>query len=829
MARNGSAAIFRLWLMALTVFVNRPAMAQEAAQGAMGQALPAVRSPYPGTDASKRFLSNVAVQATLVLGYEEDAGASAAKATVSPDLLARRVLTRKVGGTLRRLELSLFAQTGWNDLYVHGSSTSGNERTENPDVVVLQQMAFQLASDERARHRLQLGREIYQLSYIQADRAIAALKALGYATVEYQGGSGETLHEKFYLPLENGEPARLPVVVKLPDATKTSLMDPVPQSPPVPGVMYPQGNYPIAGSSSAVPDIGGTFLHNSTAGEPQQRLLILFDPNDRDALARLVEVLHEKVDTPARQMVIEALVIEINADRVRELGLQVTTSDSRSFGAMLDDGNGRQPLTYALDTSVTRSAMRQFTMNLRTLVQNGEAQVLSNPSVLVLDGRQARIQVGQQVPVMKSTATLSGVMQSVDYFPVGIVLNLRPRASEDGQNVTMQVETIVSAVNDQTRQRSTDAGSNVLVAPWVDNRQVQSFVRVADNTPFIIGGLIASTRQQSRGGVPWLSDLPIVGWLFGNQSSQEVRKEVIVVITPHLVPREEKTFSYVIPKESELFSSFGQTLFRNAYRVRARDKFDLKFVTESEAVKSLHERARAGVARSPSLASREPYASLLKGAIPGEEILVRRMLLEIIQKTGFSERIDSDRMIYFPEGSEYRPHKLAPQLKELDSAANALALTFDLKGRPTPEHPFVQARAVVRKEKVSADRWVGRLEETNTHDADGKPTAHTVLLIDGAVGTMTPMDNLRAALMLKRIISLNTSLPLTLRDFQVGREIVFPSEADLDQSWWVVEEEVARYFYEAVSYYPAFEALFRREAARMLAEMDAAEKPLATH
>ncbi len=202
---------------------------------------------------------------------------------------------------------------------------------------------------------------------------------------------------------------------------------------------------------------------------------------------------------------------------------------------------------------------------MKALVNTGNAEILSSPSVLALDGRQARIQIGQQVPISKSNITASGTFQSIEYFPVGIVLNLRPRISEDGAEITMQVETIVSAVSQSSETQTGGQSSEVLLAPIIDNRQVQTFVRIADNTPFIIGGLISNDVQERKIGIPYLADIPVLGRLFSRTSDDIIRNEVIIVLTPHVVPQDAKSFSYVIPKDSEMFDSFDKRLFRNAY------------------------------------------------------------------------------------------------------------------------------------------------------------------------------------------------------------------------------------------------------------------------
>ncbi len=198
----------------------------------------------------------------------------------------------------------------------------------------------------------------------------------------------------------------------------------------------------------------------------------------------LFELLREKIDVPARQIVIEALVIELLSDRARDLGVSFTTTQNQyGFEFAQTDALTGNVLPFIFTFDKDRQNIATFRARLSALFETGEAELLSNPSVLVLDGRQARIQIAQQVPVITTTSTVAATTSSVEYFPVGIVLNLRPRIVADGTEITMQTETIVSAVN-QLATSQVAGVAQVFVAPVVDNRQVQTFVRIADNTPY---------------------------------------------------------------------------------------------------------------------------------------------------------------------------------------------------------------------------------------------------------------------------------------------------------------------------------------------------------
>ena len=655
-----------------------------------------------------------------------------------------------------------------------------------------------------------LAYEIYTLSYLQSDRAIALLKALGYTTIEYAQGQGESLFEKFYNPRQNGS-WKLPVVIKLIDAAKTSLMDTAPNAQPFNQQMQ-QLNQRQA-QYSAVPDIGGTYLHNTTAGEPQQRLLIAYDKNNPEPVSRLVSLLRDQIDRPARQIVIEALVIEVNTEKLSELGFDLTAVEGEFDASFADGFDGAlQPFTLTFTESEFPTS-DYLQVRLSSLVARGEAEILSSPSVLVLDGRQARIQIGQQVPVVKSTATNAGIISAVDYFPVGIVLNLRPRINEAGSEVTMQVETIVSSVS----QTAGSGSSDVFVAPTIDNRQVQTFVRVADNTPFIIGGLISSDSRDIESRVPILSDIPIIGRAFKRKDQDQLKKEVIVVLTPHVIPLDEPDFNYLLPQDSDAFNSFGNLLFRSAYRVRADDVFDLGFIYDSEYFQNYRRTLQSELQRTVDIEARTSLQQALR-SVPGEEILVNRMIWEIIHETGFYNHVKTSNIILFNEdaaasdGSGFTTDFLGDHLPA--TAQSALQIELDLAERGTAERPLVQPIASLYETSVSDDDAFTRtLIEANPDVEPGQKAMRTILVSNGAqpkgVRGATSLDVLKGVLVMKKVIQLNSAMPRTLEAFREGRQLLFPSAEDLENSFHLIDFDTARLFFEVIQYYPEFEKQFK--------------------
>ena len=343
----------------------------------------------------------------------------------------------------------------------------------------------------------------YQLSYVQGDRAIAVLRTLGYPVIEHKRSTDnaagyDDIFEQVPAP-QAGLLAR-PLVIKLVDADETSL---------------------VTGQTKlGDPELeGGQPLESVPDSAPPQRLLIVYDKNDTDSLDRLIAHLEREVDVPAKQILIEALVIELNHDRLLDLGVDFKgKKDNVDLSFEQSSGGLVQPFLFNF-TQPTPRTLLEITAKLRALEDRGQATVLSRPSVFVLDGRQARIKVGDNVPYTSKVTIGNGgtLVSETTYLKSGIILNLRPRASADNSDVTLQVEAIISSPGPS--RVLPDIGA--LLAPTLQSRQIQTLVRVANDTPFVIGGLIANNDQQSTSGIPGLSRIEFLhlGALFRKRTS----------------------------------------------------------------------------------------------------------------------------------------------------------------------------------------------------------------------------------------------------------------------------------------------------------------------
>jgi len=464
-----------------------------------------------------------------------------------------------------------------------------------------------------------------------------------------------------------------------------------------------------------------------------------------------------------------------------------------------------------------------WNLAIRALVREGKAEILSRPSILTLDNRQCTIRVGQDIPIASSlegmTSYTNRVSFSFEYLPTGILLNIRPRINEDGTEVTILVDTMVSATvpGADLEMRAPD---NVVLAsaPTISTRRVQTYSRIPNNTPLIIGGLVSSETISTKDKIPVLGDLPLVGIAFRGTSEKKAKREVIIVLTPHVLP-ERREVRRSFPKDEDNFDSFGNELYRDSYRIRSEDVFDLTFLLENRRIVSYRRMARQAAARNFRLGEVEPFRSFVQDRIPGESILVTRMIYEVIKRLDIAAPIQPSKIIYFEsqEVGGYNVHFLDERIKDggkagvKDFGDQALAMTYTYdresleQGRLGSE-PIPDIRLVDCPDR---DAWGALLWELNQPTPEGQHR-HTIL-----IQNESDLLRLRRALALKRIVVLNGGDEhLRLRNFSVGKTLLMPELKD--EQIHVIDADTARFFFHTEHYYAAALA----EIEKRLNELD---------
>jgi general secretion pathway protein D len=577
-----------------------------------------------------------------------------------------------------------------------------------------------LAERGKLLSRLPLGdleARVLNLSYVDADAALFALRAMGFAAItdtealprddaykgedpsrsgrpgtaqepgtrdgnstpsssfsSFQGYQGLTAEDfrrtqpKF--PAIRNLPSsialdRLPLVVRMP-ATEARNM----------GLVGAQQETNANNSSaqqrdplglSMVPQAASTLTETVTGGTSQ--LLALFHPDYPDQFTRLRNILQSHIDRPARQVFIEGLVLEVSSEDLSELGVKWDLKKGNqnfSLGTLATPAPGEAALSWIRDAtaSVTPS---QMMARLTALVQANRAEVLSRPSVITLDNRQATIRVGTDIPVATSkdaSAAGSGstrVAFSFQYIPTGILMNVRPRISEDAQEISLLIDATVSSAVPNQDLKVLDPGTRVTLAsaPTISTRRVQTYARIRDGMPLIIGGLVSRDQVSAQDKVPLAGDVPLLGKLFGHEMKKESKREVIIVLTPVVVTENVRETKAQSPRDDERFDLKDTVLFKPHYRIRAEDLVDSSYIRFNRRFLSLRESTNQRITRDPASAARPELAALSGNRVPAENIFVIGMMYRLLDRIKAEKPIHEDNLLTYVQGTAGTPEPVS--------------------------------------------------------------------------------------------------------------------------------------------------------------------------
>lgn len=258
-------------------------------------------------------------------------------------------------------------------------------------------------------------------------------------------------------------------------------------------------------------------------------LLVRATPGD----FQLIHDAVQKVDVRPLQVLIEVVIAEVRRSSSFDLGL---TSFLDTTAVRGHPGTSVFGSTQALGglgdfaLRVMHVGGADLNLTLSAASARGDVTVVNRPVVLTANNEAAQVLVGDQRPFVQLQRTLptdNGVRdQVVQYKDVGTQLDVRPTISADGY-VMLEV---TQQVND-----ASDAESGVAGAPVITTRSVATHLLVKDGQTAVLGGLVGRQRTQSRGGVPLLSRLPLIGWVFGRTHRTSAETELFVFLTPRVL------------------------------------------------------------------------------------------------------------------------------------------------------------------------------------------------------------------------------------------------------------------------------------------------------
>jgi general secretion pathway protein D len=319
-----------------------------------------------------------------------------------------------------------------------------------------------------------------------------------------------------------------------------------------------QGSDTDNGASASTGGTGRPLLQNvRITADPAANAIVIYS-NQEDF--RVIERALRDIDRPRLQVAIDATVAEVTLTDDLQYGVQHFFT-SRDVG--LGHDNGSSLLSNSAPTSssstagtTTSPAAQTVAQTIQTaflqrvlpgynLLLGPEAQprvilsalstitdvkVLSSPSLVVIDNQPAVLEVGNQIPVTTSTATLltnpnTPVVNTIEMRATGVILKVLPRVHANGL-VQLEIEQEISNVVNPDQQTLT---------PTISQRRIHSTVAVTSGQTVLLGGLISEQQDKSVAGIPGLNQIKYLGDLFGNTSRNRMRSEIIVFIRPMVI------------------------------------------------------------------------------------------------------------------------------------------------------------------------------------------------------------------------------------------------------------------------------------------------------
>jgi general secretion pathway protein D len=298
-----------------------------------------------------------------------------------------------------------------------------------------------------------------------------------------------------------------------------------------------------------------------TPDKATNSLVVIASPADYQSLLQVIR----QLDKRRRQVYVEAMIVEASIDKLRELGTKWRITAEKDgdpvviggFGTI--DSSAVQNIVQGLSgmsvgglgnfldipfttvgpdgTPVTSTLTIPGFAALFSLNEfKNSVNVLSTPQILTSDNKEAEIIVGENVPFISSrerdVTTTNTVLNNIERMDVGIKLKLTPQITE-GDFVKLDLYQEISAVVQES------AVITISVGPTITKRSTKTAVVVKDNQTVVIGGLMQEKDEDNVTKVPFLGDIPVLGWLFTQKSTSKTKTNLIVFLTPHIIKSAE--------------------------------------------------------------------------------------------------------------------------------------------------------------------------------------------------------------------------------------------------------------------------------------------------
>lgn len=351
----------------------------------------------------------------------------------------------------------------------------------------------------------------------------------------------------FVFHLQNSKAAHISSLLQAifsgsaPTTTTATPAAPAPRTGATPTTPAPTTTAPKTGAGTTASGTGFLVSPDTRvfADEVTNSLIIVATPADYSFIEETVK----RLDIVPRQVMIEALIAEVELKDDLTFGIawslktDINITNIKPFDRDVNLGGilGQRPssltdqFTGSGFTFLATDSKGVVRAKLEALASQAKLKVLASPHILVSDNREARIQIGDQVPIATSETNVSGTTQiqrTIQYKDTGIILKVKPQVNEGGL-VSLD---LTQEVSNYSIQKIFDSDQIV-----IKKREATTSLVVQSGHTIIIGGLIREDTQSTREGLPVLSKIPLLGYLFGSTTDKHTRTELIMLLTPYVV------------------------------------------------------------------------------------------------------------------------------------------------------------------------------------------------------------------------------------------------------------------------------------------------------
>jgi general secretion pathway protein D len=268
-----------------------------------------------------------------------------------------------------------------------------------------------------------------------------------------------------------------------------------------------------------------------------RRNVILIRPKQPSEALRIVKLL-ESLDSVPSQVLIEVMVAEITLNDRLEYGLEWALKNNSSFLGSTNFANFVDPATLLGSTgSIIKGDLRGL---FNALANETDVSILSSPQILVENNAPATINVGDQVPIINAEIVPSSsngqtLTRSIQYRDTGVILHVTPRIGSDG---------LISLDVDQQVSNATENVLSGISSPVISTRQLKTRFSVKTGQSIMIGGMIRRDTNTREIGVPFLKNIPGLGFLFNSHKSNATRTELVLMLTPYVIDSQDVLAQY---------------------------------------------------------------------------------------------------------------------------------------------------------------------------------------------------------------------------------------------------------------------------------------------